>query len=203
VTIGANYDFGKKDLKFSPGLWFTGTSVSLYNYDGGNAPRYDSRYDMSYLQIPLLFKYTSPKEITQKLKWYVSAGPQIGLKISEKLYTEKNYGDYAHFWNMSRQLQYNNDQRAQNGNFKQMALFNPLYASFMINPGVEFAISDKLVLFGGLTIDIGLTDIINPNLKFYNKYNRDKSGNSYTDRKLTELLTVRNNMVGIDLGVRF
>lgn len=196
--LGVNYDLGDKNLKFSPGLYFTSINLSLYNYDGGGQDRYDSKYYMTYMEIPLVLKYTAPKEITKKLKWYVEVGPKIGLKLKEQLYTKDNYGDYAHFWNMAKQIKYNNDSRAQNGNNKTMALFNPLAFSLLINPGVEYEIADKISLVLGLNIDIGLSNTLNPNLIF-----KDKFGNTYNNAKLTDLLKVRNNLIGIDLGVRF
>lgn len=207
VTFGANYDFGKGKLLFSPGLWFTAANISLFNHDGGLVPenRYDSRYDMSYLQIPLLIKYQSTKELTKNLTWYVSGGPQIGFKLRESLYTKDGYGDYAHFWNMAKQIRYNNDARAQNGNYKTMSLINPIYASFMINGGVDYKLNDKISLIGGLTFDFGLTNVLNPKIEFLDRYNHDGPRypqNTYP-QKLTDLLTVRHNFIGIDLGVRF
>ena len=198
VTLGVNYDFGKGNFFFSPGLWFTGTNVSLYNRDGSYSGH--SRYNMSYLQIPLLFKYQASKELATNLTWYVSGGPQIGLKLKESLDTKEGRGDYAHFWSMANYDTNTDPTRGRNGNGGPVALFNPLYVSFMINGGVDYKINDKIAVFGGLTVDLGITNALNPNLLFYN-------GPPYTYRNpdevsITDLLKVRHNLVGIDVGIR-
>lgn len=205
VTLGANYDFGGGSFKFSPGLWITGTNVSLtnYDYDNGAAGRYDSKYNISYLQIPLLLKYTSEKELADNLTWYISFGPQVGLKVKESLYEKKGYGDYAHFWNMAKQRTWLDGQRGRNGNFKTMGLFSPFNASFMINPGVEYKVNDKATLFGGLTIDLGITNLINYNLRFFDPNDIDHNHDNAVNYYVSDLLKVRSNFIGLDLGIRF
>lgn len=197
VTLGANYDFGKGFLKFSPGLWFTGTNVSLYNRDGNYSG--NSKYNMTYLQIPLLIKFQS-KEIKNDLGIYISAGPQIGVKISESLNTKDGKGDYAHFWSMANYDTNTDPTRGRNGNGGPTALFNPLYLSFMLNGGVEYKLSDDFALFGGLSLDFGITNVMNPNLMFYRTNPNFYEGGEVS---ITDLLKVRHNLVGIDLGVRF
>lgn len=197
VTLGANYDFGKGFLKFSPGLWFTGTNVSLYNRDGNYSG--NSKYNMTYLQIPLLIKFQS-KEIKNDLGIYISAGPQIGVKISESLNTKDGKGDYAHFWSMANYDTNTDPTRGRNGNGGPTALFNSLYLSFMLNGGVEYKLSDDFALFGGLSLDFGITNVMNPNLMFYRTNPNFYEGGEVS---LADLLKVRHNLVGIDLGVRF
>lgn len=206
VTLGANYDLGKGNVRFSPGLWFTGTNLSIYNRDGNYSGT--SKYVVSYLQIPLLIKYQSDKEIAKNLTWYLSGGPQLGLRLKEGL--AKGTGDYAHFWNMANYDTQNDNRRGKNGNGGPVALFNPLYISFMINGGVDYKINDKFAVFGGLTLDFGITNAFNPNLMFFNgiynnnppHYNNPRYDNP-RDVSITDLLKIRHNLIGLDLGVRF
>lgn len=204
VTLGANYDFGKGQVRFSPGLWFTGTNLSLYNRDGiNNEYSGTSKYVVSYLQIPLLIKYQSEKEIAKNLTWYISGGPQIGLRLKEGL--AKGTGDYAHFLNMANYDTHNDSWRGRNGNGGPTYLFNPLYISLMINGGVDYKINDKIAVFGGLSLDFGITNAFNPNLMFYNS-NNPRVAPYYTNPSeisITDYLKIRHNLIGLDFGVRF
>lgn len=67
------------------------------------------------------------------------------------------------------------------------SFFNPIDASLMLGTGVEFAISESNAFFVGLGYNRGLLNVINP-VNYKSSY---------------DALSIRNNLVSLDLGVKF
>lgn len=185
VSFYVDYFLSEK-IAFSSGLWITPKNFEIRNTDGGYSGV--SRYNSTYLQIPILFKYTS-SELAPKLRFYASFGPTIDLKIGEKLVGN----DYAHYWNMSRNLTYNDPGRGKNSRGKAVNLFNPFDITLFLSAGVTYEIADKFELFGGLMFNKGFVNLVNPNLRFaepnQTKVNSDISWKAF--------------LVGVELGVAY
>jgi hypothetical protein len=175
-----------KNLAFSSGLWFTAKNFEVRNTDGNYSGV--SRYNSTYLQIPILFKFIS-NEIAPKLKIYVTFGPTIDLRMSEKVVGN----DYAHYWNMSRHLTYNDQSRGRNASGKVVKLFNPFDITLFASTGVTYEVVDKLDLYAGIMFNKGFVNLINPNLRFaepnQTKVNSDISWKAF--------------LVGLELGVAY
>lgn len=67
------------------------------------------------------------------------------------------------------------------------SFFNPIDASLMLGTGVEFALSESTAFFVGLGYNRGLLNVINP-VNYRSSY---------------DALAIRNNLVSLDLGVKF
>lgn len=185
-------------FSFHSGLWFTQKNYEIRNYDGGypNNPSFygvwymnnyyynysgTSVYQTSYMQIPIVFKYTS-KELFSKFRLYATFGPTIDIKTGEKL----KDSDYAHYWNMSRNLYTspNGDPtRGRNSAGKKVALFNPIDITLYMSLGATYEIIDNLDLYGGLMLNKGFLNQVNPRLRFaepnQTKVNSDISWKSF------------------------
>jgi hypothetical protein len=178
--------FLSKNLAFSSGLWITQKNFSIRNTDGNYTGV--SRYNTTYLQIPALLKYVSD-EVAKNLRIYVTVGPTIDLKTNEKLIGP----DYAHYWNMSRNLTYNDPARGKNAAGKLVKLFNPFDITLFVSGGVTYTVMDKLEVFGGIMFDKGFVNAINPKLRFADpsqtKVNTDESWKSF--------------LIGVELGLAY
>jgi hypothetical protein len=171
---------------FSIGGAFTQRQLLLRNTDGSYSGV--SKYLISYLQVPFMLRYTS-KEVAKGLKIHVGAGPCLELKLSERL----EGPDGAHYWNLAYNRKWLDPTRGQNGDNKEMKLFNPLDVSIMITGGVQYSLTEKLGLYGGIMVNPSLINMINPNLKF-NDANKTPVSND---------VQFRTTLVGVDLGFRF
>ena len=174
------------NFAFSSGLWFTPKNFEIRNTDGNYSGV--SRYNSTYLQIPILFKYVS-NELAPKLKMYVTFGPTIDLRMNEKLVGN----DYAHYWNMSRNLTYNDPTRGKNASGKATKLFNPFDITLFASTGVTYEVVEKLDLYAGIMFNKGFINLVNPNLRFaepnQTKVNSDISWTAF--------------LVGVELGVAY
>jgi len=185
VSFYIDYYFSEH-LAFSSGLWFTPKNFEIRNTDGNYSGV--SRYNSSYLQIPILFKYVSG-ELAPKLKMYVTFGPTIDLRMSEKVVGN----DYAHYWNMSRNLTNNDPTRGKNASGKVVKLFNPFDITLFASAGVTYQVMEKLDLYAGIMFNKGFVNLVNPNLRFaepnQTKVNSDISWKAF--------------LVGVELGVAY
>jgi hypothetical protein len=67
------------------------------------------------------------------------------------------------------------------------SFFNPIDASLMVGAGTEFALSESTAFFVGLGYNRGLLNVINP-VNYRSSY---------------DALAIKNNLVSLDLGVKF
>lgn len=186
VSAGANLDLPFSDqLYLSTGLWFTSKAIEIGNRDGGYLGY--STYKITYLQIPLAAKVYK-KEIAPNLDLYGKLGLTFDLRLKEEV--ENDY-DGAHFWNLAK-MRYDRDQvRGINGDYEVKPLFNPLNIGVLASVGGEFKITDKVLLFVGLTFNGGLFNTINPSLKH----------DDWAKTPVADGLKIRTHVFCADFGV--
>jgi hypothetical protein len=185
VTAGFNYEVAMNDKIFaSTGLWFTSKNLSIRNTDGGYTGV--SNYEVTYMQIPAAFKFYIT-EFDPAFKVYVKAGVSLDLKIKETL----KGGDGAHYWNFAKNMTWKDQTRGRNGDDKPKALFSPLNIGILGAAGVEYKVNNDWIVFGSLTYNAGLFNMINPSLK-YNDVNKTK---------VTDNLSIRTQIFTVDVGV--
>jgi hypothetical protein len=185
--IGITLEYGLSDhLGLHTGLWFAMKNYHISNQDGNYYGT--SRYNTTYLQIPLVFKYTS-NEVIDKLKIYVALGPVIELKMSEKL----KGGDGAHYWNMSRNYTWLDGTRGRNADGKEVKLFNPLDISIYFAGGATYEVIDNLDLYLGLVMNKGLLNQVNPKLRF----------DDAAQTKVNTDISIRSFLVGVEFGLAY
>lgn len=178
----AEYMFND-NFSFLTGLWFTQKKYYVRNYDGGGVypsyPNYPygsgywyfnnysysytgtSVYSSTYWQLPITFKYTS-NELFKNFRLYGTFGPTIDIKTSEKL----EGGDYAHYWNMANMRTDLDPWRGRNAEGKKVALFNPIDVTLFLSLGATYEVIENLDVFGGLMLNKGFINAVNPKLKF-------------------------------------
>lgn len=214
----AEYMFNE-NFSFLTGLWFTQKNYNLRNYDGyaGPNPSYPespyysnggnvglwymnnfvytysgtSIYQTTYWQLPIIFKYTS-KELFANFRLYGTFGPTIDIRTNEKL--AKNTGDYAHYWNMAKLTGYD-AWRGRNADGKKMGLFNPIDVTLFLSVGATYEIIENLDIFGGLMLNKGFVNQVNPKLKF-----------AYPDQNQTPVntdQTWKSFLIGFEMGAAY
>jgi hypothetical protein len=136
-----------------------------------------SQYNLQYLMIPIYFKFYT-NEIAQGTRLYCSLGGTIDIKIAEKKVGTDEVGL--------------KDPIAENAG---RHLFNFIDASILMAAGVEFNIKNVTNVFVGISYNRGMTNIINPFLEY-----TDASGHK---TKPYQNLAIKNNLLSLDLGVKF
>lgn len=185
VTAGFNYEVSATDKVFlSTGLWFTSKQLLIRNVDGGYHGI--SRYDVTYLQIPLALKLYLA-DLNPSFRLYLKAGLSFDIKVKENL----KGPDGAHFWNLAKNMYWNDNTRGRNGDNKPKALFSPVNIGLLGAFGMEYALSDDWILFTSLSYNAGLFDMINPSLR-HNDINRTK---------VTDHLTIKTHVFTVDVGI--
>jgi len=179
MIVGPYIDFGiNENVTFSTGLWYSPRSVILsakFKDGSGNTSTVTSQYNLQYLMVPLYFKFYT-NEITSGLKLYFTLGGTVDIKLIEKKSGEDKFG------------------LLEAAKEEGKALFNYVDASAMIGTGVEYNLKDVITLFGGISYNRGLVNTINPLLEFENGGNKTKP---------YQYLAVKNNLISLDLGVKF
>ncbi len=127
-------------------------------HSGANNNKYDVKYKMQYIEIPLSIKLKTDEN--NNMKWYGQFGLTTDFRIGAR-------------WDVEGSGATNIDDKKATDNTKFFR------AGMLIGGGVEYRISGKTSLLGGLTYNNGLTNIA-------------KDGQ-----------TVKNHYVGINLGVFF
>ena len=112
-------------------------------------------------------------EITEGMKLYFTLGVTADFKIAEK-----NIGDNDHAG-----LKEAASEEGQQ-------LFSFFDAGLLLGAGVEYKLGDITTVYGGFSYNRGLTNIVNPLLVINNS-------------KPYQYLSVKNNLIGIDLGLKF
>jgi hypothetical protein len=187
VSLGINADYYLKNgFGIFTGLHIAGKDFSIYNRDGGYWGK--STYSMAYLQIPIGITYLSP-ELVPQLKLYGRLGINLDMKIKEEL----KGGDGAHYWNLANNLTNNDPMRGRNADNEAKALFSPLQSGVLFSVGAEYGMSDKFRPFLGLTVNQGISNILNPSLKH----------NDVNQTPVIENLRITLSTVTLDLGIRF
>lgn len=93
-NIGVIYDYGISEAFYvQPGLYFTTRGAKLKGKFG-----YEEKWQMSYLQIPILASYRIT--LSDNIKWHINAGPYIACGLGGKIkwkYADGKKGDYKIF----------------------------------------------------------------------------------------------------------
>jgi hypothetical protein len=126
--------------------------------------------------LPAYFKFYT-NEIANDMRLYFTLGGTLDFKI-----VEKKVGD---------------DPVGLKNVIAEKAgkpAFNFMDASFLMATGVEFNLKNVTNLFVGISYNRGLLNIINPFLEY------DQNG---TKTKPYQYLAIKNNLLSLDLGVKF
>lgn len=213
IGITVEYLFND-NFSFLTGLTFITKNYHIGNYDGFNGPFYypnypffynyngtyyangtnysyygTSRYQTTYMQLPLIIKYTS-KELFPKFRIYVALGPTIDIKMSEKL--APGTGDYAHYWNMAQ----NNPtwaDRDRNASGRKVGLFNPFDFGILFNIGATYEVIENLDVYAGFMLNKGFVNQVNPKLRFAEP----------TQTKVNSDVSWKSCLIGAEIGVSY
>ncbi|MBC7390232.1 MAG: PorT family protein [Opitutaceae bacterium] len=174
--VGPYIDYMINDnVFFSFGLWYSPRTIkmSVKTTDAlGFSHTGNSQYNLQYLMVPLYFKFYT-NEISEGMKLYFTLGGTADFKIAEK-----NVGDKDEVG--LKDLASNEGKQ----------LFSFIDGGLLIGAGVEFKLGTITTLYGGLSYNRGLTNIVNPLIS--------NNGN-----KPYQHVAIKNNLIGIDLGVKF
>lgn len=185
VRLIVNYNFSES-LALSTGFHFTERNFQVRNTDADYIGF--SRYRVNYTHLPIMLRYRS-NEIADYLRVIIKGGPMFGFNAREAVIG----GDGAHFMNFARNRSDIDPSRGENGNGRSMNLFNKTSLSAYFGIGLEYSFSDTFSIYGGLGYQIGITNMLNPELLF--------NDNALTP--ITETTTWKSSVVGLDLGVGF
>lgn len=185
VKLGVNYSISN-NWALSSGLFFSKRSMNVKNIDGSYVGT--SVYHINYFHLPVLLRYTS-KEVATKLKVIGSAGFTFDFNTKE----ESNGADYAHYMNFAQNRVDLDPERGRNGNFKNMKLFGQGKISLLISAGVNYEISNKISLLGGLSLHQSISNALNKRLTY----------NDSIKTSITEYMNWRTSLLTFDIGVSF
>jgi hypothetical protein len=150
-----DYEFAENYV-FATGLTVTsingsGTVLNYQPYHGGasaNLP-YDVQFKMQYLEVPLSIKLKTVEN--NDIKWYGQFGLTTDFRISAKQNVERDNNALA-----------TDVSASDNTKFFR--------AGMIIGGGLEYRLSGKTSLLGGLSYNNGLTNMASGNQKIKNHY---------------------------------
>lgn len=143
---------------FSTGLVYLPKGVSVVaNARNGGSFGATEEYRLQYLQVPLTFKLFT-NEVTQGMRIYFQVGGAMEILI-------------------------NNEPKEDT--YFMIEEFNFLDFSVILGGGVEYKLGPSTVLYGGLSYQRGLLDVVNETIAFEDE------------------LQIRNTVVSLDLGIKF
>lgn len=145
--LGVIVDLGlSESFYIQPGLFFT-TRGMKYK-DSSEDEKYEEKYNLNYLQLPILASYRIA--LSDNVKWHINAGPYLAYGLGGKVKWEDSYdgetekGDYKAFGT--------SDEDADEDDYK--AGLKRFDAGLSFGTGISI----NKVYFG-LTYDLGLTNI--------------------------------------------
>ncbi len=155
-TYGLISDFEfAENYCFATGLTVTSINGSgmILNYQpyhntAGGDQKYDVKFKMQYLQIPLSIKLKTDE--TNNMKWFGQFGLTTDFRIGAKQDVKGGT------------ISLSDVKASSNTNFFR--------AGMLIGGGVEYRVSGKTSLLGGLTYNNGLTNIADKNQAVKNHY---------------------------------
>ncbi len=174
--IGPYIDYMINDnVYFSFGLWYSPRTVKMSVKTTDILGNSYTGNSQYNLQYLMVPLYFKfyTNEISDGLKLYFTLGGSADFKIAEK-----NIGDKDEVGLKDKALN------------EGKQLFSFIDAGLLMGAGVEYKLGSITTLYGGFSYNRGLTNIINPLLSI----NGDKP---------YQHLSIKNNLVGIDLGVKF
>lgn len=88
VKVGVIYDWGLSEAFYiQPGLYFT-TRGGKYG-EGDEDGKYEEKWNLSYLQLPILASYRIP--LNDNMKLHINAGPYLACGLGGKVKWEVTY----------------------------------------------------------------------------------------------------------------
>jgi len=175
MIVGPFIDFAINDnVTFTTGLWYSPRAVYISAKTATTTLK--SQYNLQYLMVPIYFKFYT-NEIAPDMKLYFNLGGSLDFKIAEK----KVGDDDAGLKTLAEK--------------ENKPLFNIVDASILMGTGVEFNLKDITNIYVGISYNRGLVNVINPLLE-YTDSKGDKT-KAYKD------LSIKNNLLSLDLGVKF
>ena len=108
----------------------------------------------------------------------------LQIPVTLKLYTNEVALDKRIFVQLGLLNEINIDQNEKEGNFQIIQDFNRFDFSLLFRAGLDFRIGYNTAVFGGIGYSRGLTNVINSHAEL-------------------QELRVKNDVISIDLGIRF
>lgn len=162
LKVGALYDYVfLKDYCVSTGLYYLNQRIGLKNVNAN--PSKEEIYALQYFQIPLLVKLYTP-ELVLDTRCYVSLGAAIQIKAGVR-------------------------NTRLHGQQKQPSIesFSRWNAVGLLAAGVEYDLFPLMSVFGGISYQHGISNVIDSQFKGLSQYS----------------LVGYGHFLSIDLGIRF
>lgn len=163
-TIGFQVDLNYVKV----GQHYFDVSKDFCNIDanGDNKPEKVDTYryvDLNYIQLPIMFKYTSPRSKKQVVSVHILAGPTLGILAGADMYYE---ADTLALYNDEVQLILGDSIDYMVPEFAQTAAteaasdyFSKIDIGFQAEIGADIYVNKNLYISPGLRVYGGLTDI--------------------------------------------
>lgn len=180
LSGGLTADFLFTDTyAFSTGLWYTIKRSAFQNVTfadpndpNGSGLKGTSEYNLQYLQVPVSLKLFT-NEIASDARMYFQLGGTFDVKLAEKAQQKSTNALFAR-------------SEAQGGH-----VYKPIDVGLLLGLGVEFRLSEDNTLFGGISYNRGLVNVLSNDLK-------DDFGNALNDN-----LKSLNSLLSLEIGLKF
>jgi hypothetical protein len=175
MVVGPYIDFGlNENVTFTTGLWYSPRSVVL---SGKYTDAFgNSSTSTSQYNLQYLMVPLYFKFYTNEITSGMKIYFTLGGSFDIKLVEKKNGDDNLGLLEAAKG--------------EGRALFNYIDASTLVGTGVEYNLKDVLTIFGGISYNRGLVNTVNPILEI--------NGN-----KPYQHIAIKNNLISLDLGVKF
>lgn len=176
MIIGPYIDFGlTENVTFSSGIWFSPRSAIFSAKNKKDIAGGTSTSTSQYnLQYLMVPLYF--KFYTNEITSGMKIYFTLGGTFDVKLVEKKKGDDNVGLLAYAKE--------------EGRPLFNYIDASALLGAGVEYNLKDIVTVFGGFSYNRGLVNAINPLLEM--------GGN-----KIYKNIAIKNNLIGLDLGVKF
>lgn len=175
MIVGPYVDFGLNDnVTFSTGIWYSPRSVLLSaKYKDATGGEVTNTSQYN-LQYLMVPLYF--KFYTNEITSGMKIYFTLGGSFDVKLVEKKSGDDNIGLLTLAKE--------------EGRPLFNYIDASTLVGAGVEYNLKDIMTIFGGISYNRGLINTVNPLLEI--------NGN-----KPYQNIAIKNNMITLDLGVKF
>jgi len=175
MIVGPYIDFGLNDnVTFTTGIWYSPRSVILSGKYTDATGGTTTSTSQYNLQYLMIPLYF--KFYTNEITSGMKIYFMLGGSFDIKLVEKKSGDDNIGLLEAAKE--------------EGRPLFNYIDASTLLGAGVEYNLKDVLTIFGGLSYNRGLVNTVNPLLEI--------NGN-----KPYQNIAIKNNMISLDLGVKF
>lgn len=193
MSLGPTVDyFFTKNIAASSGLWYTVRSVNLYMgslYNRPNDPNSKyyskSRYNVTYLQIPVTGKIYTNIMIKKMAKLYFQGGGTIDIKLAEKAKdTGLSYGSNNYLYNTANIPSYNNDGK----------VFRTFNLGYYLGVGAEKSLGKNKAVFASVSFSKGLIQML--------RHLNDRDDNGVLN-DISKTLHVQTSQLSFEIGMKF